>query len=446
MIIKKTQSFIREYPSHTVFLSLLTIIIFGTCMLALPICRNKAINLIDLLFVTTSMITATGMNTISWYDFTTTGRIILLLLMQLGGLGVMVISLAIVTLFFDLGLYTKTITTEILSIKSLQDTRKIIYFIVQFTAVCELLGALSIFLIIRHDYPLQQAIFHAIFHSVSLFCNVGVFLFTNGELAYNQNIAMLSIATLLIICGGLGFVVWYEACNIIKKWYRNHKHNLSWHTVLVLQTYFISAFVVALLLWVLERYNTLQVFTPLQTFFNILLLSISTKSAGYISVPIPMMQPATILLLMIIAFIGSAPSSAGGGIKTSAFAIFIAVIRSVAMYRPNITIHQKHIAKDQIYKALAIITLSCAWIIVMMFCLLITEQHQPFMNVAYEAVSAFSNNGSTLGLTGKLSELGKTIIIISMIVGRIGALVLILGLRRHSDLENIPTEHRVILE
>ncbi len=447
MVIKKTKQFIKEYPSHTVLLSLMITICLGTLILALPLSRNVPITLIDLFFISTSLTTVTGLATVPFDNFTIIGQFVMLVLMQIGGLGLMTMSLFIMSLFVDFGLYTQFLASEILSIQSFKDTKRILFFIIKLTVICELVGAIATFFVIKNDYSLQKSLFLSVFHSVSSFCNVGISLFKNGTFAYHTNIAMLITTTLLILVGSLGFITWHEFSKIIIKWFKNKSiHKISWHTNLVLKIFFITSAITGILFWLLERQNSLSSLTPLQTFLNVILISISTKSAGYLPISINLIQPATILLFGVTAFIGSAPSSTGGGIKTSAFAIFLAIIRATIYGRTHTEIHGRRIAKDQVYKAMSIIALAISWIIIVTFCLLITEQPLSFLNIAFETISAFSNNGMSLGITAKLTVVGKIFIIATMIIGRIGALALILGMRKSSDITDFSyPEEKVIL-
>ncbi len=447
MVVKRTKKFIKEYPSHTVFSSLFFMIILGTLLLALPICQKASMHFVDVFFVATSLLTVTGLTPIPFHSFSDIGQCIILFMMQIGGLGLMTMSLFVMSLFVDFGLYTQVLASEILSIQSFKDTKRILTFIIKLTLACELLGAIATFFVIKNDYTLYRAIFLSVFHSVSSFCNVGVSLLKEDTIAYNTNVLMLISTTLLTLFGSLGFVTWHEFSSIIKKWrHTGNHHKLSWHTLLVLKIFFITATVTSILFWLLERHNTLSDFTPLQTFLNVILVGISAKSCGYIPVFVNCLQPATILLIIITAFIGSAPSSTGGGIKTSAFAIFLAVIRATIHGKSHAAIRSRHITKEQVYKAMAIIALACSWILMITFCLLITEQSNNFLAILFETISAFSNSGMSLGLTKLLTFSGKLFIIITMIVGRIGALALIIGMRRPSDTaEFLYPEERVIL-
>jgi len=447
MIIKTINNFIKEHPSLTIFLSFVCMIFVGTLILSLPACQHASIKLIDLFFIATSLLTVTGLTPVSFHDFTNIGQFVMLIMMQIGGLGLMTMSLFIMSLFIDFGLYTQILASEILSIQSFKDTKRILIFIIKLTLICELVGAIAIFFVLENDYSLSQAIFLSIFHSVSSFCNVGISLFKNDTLAYNTNSLMLITTTILILLGSLGFVTWHEFSQIIKNW--NNKdsyHKISWHTHLVLKTFFITAAVTSILFWLLERQNTLHELTPLQTFLNVIFVGISAKSCGYLSIAINLAQPATILLLAMTTFIGSAPSSTGGGIKTSAFAIFLSIMRATINGRSHVEINGRRIARDQVYKAMAIIGLACSWILMITFCLLISEQNHEFLNILFETISAFSNNGISLGLTKALTFSGKIFIIITMIIGRIGALALIIGMRKPSDAADFSyPEERVIL-
>lgn len=444
MAIKRTKQFIKDYPSHSVFLSLCAAICIGTTLLALPICQAKSIHFIDLFFTATSLTTVTGLLTVPLDNFTTFGHCIMLFLMQIGGLGLMTMSLFLMSLFVDLGLYTQILASEILAIQSFKDTKRILLFIVKLTFACEFIGAIITFFVIRYDYTFKRAIFLSIFHSVSSFCNVGLSLFAHDSISYHNNILMTMTTTLLLLFGCLGFVTWHELLKYYRQWHGHPK--ISWNTQIVLITFLTSMAVTMLLFWMLERNNTLMNLSAVQTFFNMMLIGVGTKSAGFLPVDINFIQPATILLLAMTAFIGAAPSSTGGGIKTGAFAIFLAVIRSTIYGRSHIEIKGRTIARDQVYKALAIISLACSWILIITFCLLITEHTYGFMDVLLETVSAFANNGISTGITKWLTVTGKLFIMATMIVGRIGALTLIIGMRRSSDTKNFSyPEERVIL-
>ncbi len=447
MVIKKTKQIIKEYPAHTVFASLLFTIAVATFLLALPMCQTTSMALIDIFFLATSLTTVTGMTTIPFENFTPLGHCIMIVFMQIGGLGLMTMSLFIMSLFVNFGLYTQVLASEILSIQSFKDAQRILLFIIKLTFVCELIGACMIFFIIQNDFALDQAIILSIFHAVASFCNVGILLFHDYALSYESNLLITIITTILIFFGSLGFITWHEVAKKIQKWHRDeHRYKLSWHTQLVLKIFFMTYGVTAILFWLLERQTTLHDMTPVETLINVLFVGISTKSAGYLPINIHLLQPATLLLILMTALIGVAPSSTGGGIKTNAFAIFLSVIRATLHGRSNAEMIGRRIPTDQVYKAMAIISVACCWIVITTFCLLITEKSYSFLEIVFETISAFSNNGMSLGMTHNLTQTGKLFIMVTMLVGRIGAFALIIGMKRPSDLADFSyPEERVIL-
>lgn len=445
MIIKRGKHIIKTYPSHTVLFSLIGATILGACILALPISRTISIPFIDLLFTSASLTTVTGLLTISLENFTFFGQCIILCLMQIGGLGLMAMSLFFMSLFIDLGLYTQILASEILAIQSFKDTRRILLFMISLTAFCEITGAVVTFFAIRQDYSLGKAIFLSVFHSVSAFCSAGISLFKEGMITYNDNIPLLTVTTLMIFIGGLGFVTWHE---FLQKMLhpKQTKYRISWHTKLVLKIFIITGIVATILFWIIERTHALHAMSPLQALLNVIFIGVSTKSAGFLTVGINQIQLASILLFSITSFIGSAPASTGSGIKTSSFAIFLAVIRAAISGRPHAEIHGRRIARDQVYKAMAIISLGSSWILFTTFCLLITEKNWRFIDILFESVSAFSNSGMSTGITPWLTITGKLLIILSMLIGRIGALALIIGMRKPADLADFSyPEEKVIL-
>jgi trk system potassium uptake protein TrkH len=253
----------------------------------------------------------------------------------------------------------------------------------------------------------------------------------------------MMITSILIFIGGFGFITWHE---IGKRFITNtyHQHRISWHTKLIIKTFFISLVVFAVLFWMLERNNTLLDTNPLQALINVVLTAFSTKSTGFLTIPVQSMHLATLLLLMVISFIGSAPSSTGSGIKIGIFAIFLAVIRATIEGRSHAEILGRRIARDQVYKAMAIITLALSWIVFITFCLLIVETQWSFIDILFEAVSAFSNSGMSTGITQHLSNISKIFISLSMLLGRVGALALIIGMRKDNTDFSYP-EEKVIL-
>ncbi len=444
MIATHGRYFLKYYPQHMILLSLLLSTFLGALLLALPVCRLTEIPFIDLFFTSASLTTVTGLTTTPLENFSCIGHMIILCLMQLGGLGLMTLSLSFVYMFSNLGIYTQVIASEILSLKSFKDTKQTLFFILKLTAITEIVGALIIFPTMLQAYPVRKAIFMSVFHSVSSFCNAGFCLFPDKMIEYNHNPLIIITTIFLMIIGGLGFVTWHEISN---KYFRLLPcKGISWHTKLVLRTYVVTSLIASILFWMLERNHTLADMPWTQKLYVVLFTGIAMKSTGFVLVSFATVHLATLVLAMLSMFIGSAPLSTGSGIKTSVFAIYLAIIKAAIQGKRHAMLYGRHIVDDQVYKAMAIIALSLSWITLITFCLLITESNWNFIDIMFSAFAAFSNNGITIKDPAEFSTLGKCFMIISMIIGRIGALAIILSIKRISELRDIsyPKEHVIL--
>ncbi|MCX5923052.1 MAG: hypothetical protein NTU89_00635 [Candidatus Dependentiae bacterium] len=444
MIATQGKYFLKYYPQHMILLSLIISTTIGSLLLALPISRVESIPFIDLFLTSASLTTVTGIMTVPIESFTHFGHIVMLCLMQLGGLGLMTLSLYFVYVFSNLGIYTQVIASEVLSLKSFKDTKRTLFFIIKLTAITEFLGALAIFPTMYKTYHLKKAVFLSVFHSVSSFCNAGFSLFPNKMLDYNHSPLMVFTTMLLMIIGGLGFVTWHEIST--HAFNKQHHLGISWHTKLVLRMYLYTSVVSSILFWMIERNNSLVDMPVFQKLYVVVFTGIAMKSTGFALVSFVSVHVATLVLCMVSMFIGSAPLSTGSGIKTSVFAIYLAVIKAAIQGKRQALLYGRHIVDDQVYKAMAIIALSLSWIVLITFCLLIVEPEWNFLDILFNTVAAFSNNGTFIKAPEFLSSIGKGFIIISMLIGRIGALALVLSMKRIGETREIsyPKEHVIL--
>lgn len=412
-----------------ILLSIFFTILIGTLLLALPICQHTPISLIDLFFTATSATCVTGLLTIPLDHFTIYGKCVILALIQIGGIGLITMTLFAMSLFIDLGLATQLIAGKLLEFDSWQNIKRFLIFIILFTIAIELIGALAMLPILLNQYHLQQALFFSVFHAVSSFCNAGFTLFSGNMEQFQNNFTMLSITAFLVFCGGLGFITWHEIIKYFYAWCEKKRYVFSLHSKIVIYGTLATIILFGSLFFILEHSHSLAQLgfdsSVGLSFFNAIVL----RSVGFLSVSIHDLQPATILLIMIMAYIGSAPGSTGSGVKITTIAIFLATIKAAVTGRNSVEIRGRSIAKDQIYKATAIISIAISIIVLTTFCLLITEKQADFVTLLLEAVAAFTNLGVSLGITPFLTTFGKICIILSMIGGRIGALTLILALR-----------------
>ena len=420
-------------PSRTILFSITFTILVGTFLLGLPMCRTQPIALIDLFFTATSCTCVTGLLTVPLEHFTTLGQMIIMGLIQIGGLGLITLTFCVVSLFVNLGLSSQVMAGEMLDLDSWKHMKKILLFIIGLTAIIECIGAFFIFQTLRYDFHFNKALFYSFFHAISAFCNAGITPFPGGMIAYAESYNMLLITSFLMIAGGLGFITWKDIVERWALWKKKKRSTIPLQTRIVLFYYFIFIAIGTLLFWGLEYNNTFEAFsTPLQ-FINSFFTSVTSRSGGYLTVHPDDMQHASIFTIMINAFIGSAPGSTGSGIKLTTAAILIATIHAAIQGKTSVNISGRSIAKDQVYRAFAIISLSICWILLTTFCLLITESSWPFLDLCFEAVSAFATLGASLGITPYLSAVGKILLCLSMFVGRIGSLTLLIALRKKTE-------------
>jgi trk system potassium uptake protein TrkH len=371
---------------------------------------------------------------------------VLLALVQIGGLGLITMTLFFISLFMDLGLNTQLMAGQILEIESWKNIKRILIFIILVTLYTELIGALLVFAALP-EMPKSEAWLTALFHSVASFCNAGFSLLTPHPEIVGNNPLILITTMVLMIIGGLGFVTWYEIVEYISSFSAKQRHRFSLHSKIILYASTILFVITATLFWILEHNNTLAKMSIPGGILNSIFHAISFKSAGFVTTSVGDFQIATLFLIMIIGFIGSSPGSTGSGIKITTFVLFLATIKASIHGRTDVEIGGRRIPIDQIYRVVAIIAISVGWVLISTFCLLITEKDWSLLDTIFETSTAFTSLGLSTGITSTLSVIGKMFIIITMFIGRIGSFTMILALRmrRKETSEFTYPEERVML-
>lgn len=389
----------------------------GTALLALPHAQAVAIPFIDLFFTATAAITTTGALTVPMDAFTSFGQLILLVLIQLGGLGIITLSVLFMSLLIG-------------QEKRVHSMKKMIGFALTFSALVELIGFCAVAITLDGDLSFGSRIFYAFAHTISTFCNAGFVFLPQGITAYSANVPFLFISSMLIILGGLGVTAWHELLSL------RRKEPLSSHTKIILVSMLTITVMGAVLLWFLEHRHALSTLSPLAKMMNVLFDAISAQSTGYCTLSLASARLSTLFVLMLMAFIGSAPGSTGSGIKTTTFVIFLATIRAVIRGAATVTIGTIVISKDQVFRALSVFALSLTWIALALFALLITDEGWNFIDLMMEVFSAFSNIGFNTGITPYLSVPGKILLTLMMLIGKIGVLTVLLTLRKTTGPED----------
>lgn len=431
-------------PGMLLIGSFFGIILVGTLLLKMPLCvvPGETCSWLDAAFTSTSAVCVTGLavhNTATY--FTQTGQVVILLLIQVGGLGIMTLTFfAAVVLFEGLSLHDRLLLGRMISENRLSRIGTTLTFIVIFTFVCEGIGAVVLFLGMDAGLALPQRAFHAVFHAVSAFCNAGFSTFPDGLASglLRANGVWQSCIMLLIVIGGLGSLVVEDLCQWLLSRYRKLRkkeqshHRLRIHSRVVLLT--TGALVVggALIILATEYAcwsgpeNGGKVLTAL---FH----SVTARTAGFNTVSMSAIGPLTVNILMILMFIGGSPGGTAGGIRTTVVAVGLGHLWSQlrSEHRGMVAFNRTIPAKTG-SQALGLIFLAGIWLTTnfMIFQFLEAGNGISDARLLFELISAFATVGLSIDLTPLLSEGGKTLLIVNMFVGRIGLLTVMATLIR----------------
>ncbi|MGA9530597.1 MAG: potassium transporter TrkG [Candidatus Babeliales bacterium] len=417
-------------PGMIVIFSLILTIIAGTAALSLPWAHTVPISFIDLLFTATSATCVTGLLTIPLDSFTTYGQGIILILIQIGGLGLITLTLFIISFFVEFGFATQLMAGELLETHTWKNIRKVIFSAMGITIIMEFIGVLCIFPSIYSHYPYPAyALFLSMFQSIASFCNAGMSLLPYKIAFYHSHSLILLITTFLMIFGGLGFITWTEIVAYLAAYRQKKRYTFSLHSKIVFYGTSILILAATVLILLLEYKHAFASLSFPHTIVNALFHSVSFRTGGEHTLPLHAFTLPTLYLVTLLAFIGASPGSTGSGVKITAITIFFATLKSVILGKTSVNIKGRRIPRDQVFKSMAIITLSLLWNIVMLFLLLLTEHDFSFFQLFFETISAFATLGLTYGVTPYLSMSGKVLIMLTMFIGRVGSLTLILLLK-----------------
>lgn len=417
-------------PGFIVFLSFAVVILLGALALMHPACRLEPMSFLDLLFTATSVTCVTGLFTVPIDQFTTLGHAVILALIQIGGLGLITLSVFLISLLGNLGLSTKLMAGQLLDLEESSNVRDIILFIVRLTLMVELVGAVLAFFVFRDHFSTGYAWFLAFFHSISAFCNSGITIFDYSLLLYRTNVILLLTTMGLMLFGGFGFITWKEIVQYARSLSKRRRHVFSLHTKIIIYGSAVIILWTTLLLLTLEDKGAFASMSMPNRILNAFFEAVSFRSAGFLTMVVENMQPATLLLALGVSFIGSSPLSTGSGIKITTFVVILAAVKAALAGRMTVRISNRELVPVQVHKALAIMMISIFWIVVTTFFLVITEANGTFFQIVVESVSAFTNLGISAGFTNHLSVIGKMIIMMSMLVGRVGSITMVLALRQ----------------
>ena len=434
----------KSNPSLIMAVSFLFIIMAGSGMLLMPRCIQHGVHLswIDSLFTATSAVCVTGLTTIDVPStFTSFGQLVIMMLIQVGGLGVMTIT-SFFALFFmgNTSIYNQMQVQDMVSSKSLASLWSTLLNIFGFTAVLELAGAVLIFLNIHGTIGLdiRHELFFSMFHAVSAFCNGGFSNYQDGvgaSVLMEGHCWLYIILALLIILGGIGYPVLVNLKMAVTK-YSKGRRLFDLNTKIVLRTTMMLIVFGTVLLACFEWNNTfagMPIREKLtQAFFN----AVSPRTAGFISVDLNSMCIQSIFIYTLLMWIGGASQSTAGGVKVNAFAVAFLNIRAIIHGTTRVEFAGRELSTDSIRRANAAVFVSIILLSVFVFLVTLTEPDLPLKAIVFECVSAFATVGSSLGITSSLQDTSKVLLVVLMFIGRVGLVTMAQGLVKQYKNQN----------
>lgn len=444
-------------PATTFILSFLFLIGIGTGLLMLPELSTQegSANFMSAFFTSVSASCVTGLSIvdISSY-FTTKGQLVIMFLMQLGGIGIVSFTTFFATFMKKgVGIRHQLIIQDFLSTESLYNTKGLLRQVVIITLFIELVATGVIFFSWGNDIHFDsflRKLYYSAFHAVSAFCNGGFSLFTNSLYEAPIRLSYLLHVTIgiTILFGSMGFSAIQDIFSIKKLRLRLEKPWLDWKMSTKISVYSTIGLVcLGMILFILtEYYNTLHNKSSFEILIISFFQSVTTRTAGFNSIDFSQISNATMIFMIVLMFIGASSGSTGGGIKTSTFLLISLSSITTIKGEKKLNFWNRSISTELISKAFSIFLFAASYNLVMIFILSITDYEKNIMSLIFEQISAFSTTGLSTGITSDMSITGQGILILSMFIGRIGTLTLLLALsnKKRAEKYSYPNAHLFI--
>ncbi len=435
MMAKKYKDITKLQPTQVLVIGFAAIIIIGALLLNLPFAsqNGESVGFINAVFTATSAVCVTGLTVVdTGTHWTLLGKTVILMLIQIGGLGFMSLATMFAMIMGKkISLKKRLIMQEALNQYSLAGLVRFTKFVLIVTFAVEGLGALLLSFRFIPQFGWSTGIAYSVFHAVSAFCNAGFDLIGNGRSLtpyVTDPLISLTIAFLIII-GGIGFSVITDF--IVHK----DLKNLSLHTkmALLITVILLSVGTIGFVVIEWKNPNTLGNLSPTSRLLAGFFQSSTVRTAGFNTIDLASMKDASNLLTIILMFIGGSPAGTAGGIKTTTLGVIIFTIISVIKGREETEIFKRRIHRDTVNRALTIAIIGITLVVSVTMILTITDSEFTFMALLYETVSAFATVGLTLGITPNLSVIGKILMIFMMYAGRVGILTIAIALARKQN-------------
>lgn len=435
---------IRLNTMQILALGFLGIILLGGVLLSLPICNKQPITFLDALFTSTTAVCVTGLVTVvPATQFTLLGKVILLILIQIGGLGI----IACVTGFFvilrrRITVRERVIIRETYNMQGISGMIAFILRILKGTFIIEGIGAIFYAIQFVPEYGLEKGIWYSVFHSISAFCNAGIDILGNDSFAKYVNNPIMNFATMfLIIMGGLGFTVWYDVinnCKTVKEKKLPVKRvfsKLTLHSKIALTMTGIMIVLGTVFVLALEynNPNTIGNMSFGEKVMSSAFHSVSTRTAGFATVSQSGLRPGTKFITTIWMFIGGSPGGTAGGIKTTTIAMLLLTCMNVVYGKRDTECFGRKIPVENFRTGFSVVVVAFTFLLTGVTLLTVFEPEMDFLSLLYEAVSAIGTVGLTADVTSVLGTASKIVIMCMMYIGRIGpvTIALVFGTRKN---------------
>lgn len=421
-LVDKKQNKVNLSPPSLLALGFLSFIIVGTFLLKLPFAHHGDVDWMEALFTATSAVTITGLSVVNIGEaYTLFGKIIIMLLIQCGGLGFMTFAiLAALSLSPKVGLKQQIMAQETIGQTSLARATFTVKGVFLYSLFFETIGTCILTMAWMEHYDFQHAFFYALFYSVSAFNNGGFSLFPNGLMSFSDQYMVVLTISILYIVGGLGFVVLMDIKRA-KRW-----KTLSTNSKLILSTIAGLNVFAFITIWSLEASNPLTL-APMSfgdQALNAWFHATAPRSVGFNTIEVSSMSNASTLVTMMLMFIGGGSLSTAGGIKVGTFIIMVLSVITFLRRSDELTVFKHSIPHQTTFKALAVIAITSTLIFIGFLTLLILEPNKKFLDLLFEAVSAACTVGMSRGVTEDLQQGSQFALILLMFAGRLGPLTL----------------------
>ncbi|RVU45775.1 hypothetical protein EA187_08405 [Lujinxingia sediminis] len=444
-IFNDVLDYFYEYPALLVLTTFATLTAVGTLLLSLPAASATGVPVspIDAFFTATSASCITGLIVLDTpVAFTFFGHVVILALIQMGGIGILVLStFATLLLGSRLGMRAERALEEVLDLPGSQSSYSLAKFIVGSTLAIEGLGAIGLTVVyLRHGYAFGEAAWMGVFHAISAFCHAGFALQSDSLMMFHDDPLALTIFSVLVTLGSVGFLVLAVAW----QWLRGERRRVNVQARLI--GFGTVGLIVAgmVLFFICEWNGVLADMTWRERFFNALMQSVTLRSSGFNSVDTTVLSPATMWFMIFFMFIGGAPGSTAGGIKLTTLVVLLFAVRGIASGTPRVVLFRREIPQEIVYRSAGITVISIMLGFALLFMLLLT-QPIPFEMLAFEAASALGTVGLSVGATSELNDIGKLLIVLVIFIGRVGPLALALVLGRGTSSRLSYPEARVMV-